>query len=42
MESIDYIYENSDKLGINKNKICVGGLSGGGWICMGAMVQYYK
>lgn len=38
MEAIDHVAANVDKYGINKDQICIGGLSGGGWIAMGAMV----
>jgi len=42
MEAIDHVAANADKYGINKDQICIGGLSGGGWIAMGAVVQYVK
>jgi len=42
MEAIDYIASNAEKYGINRDQICIGGMSGGGWIAMGATVQYIK
>ena len=40
--SVKYVYENSSSLGVDKNKICVGGQSGGGWICLGAIYHMIK
>ena len=37
-EVIKYVHENADTLGIDPNKIVIGGESGGGYICLGAMV----
>ena len=37
-EVIRYVRENADSLGVDSNRIVIGGESGGGYICLGAMV----
>ena len=37
-EVIKYVVKNADSLGIDASKIAIGGESGGGYICLGAMV----
>ena len=37
-EVVKYVIENSEKLGIDASRIVIGGESGGGYICLGAMV----
>ncbi|KAL5270393.1 hypothetical protein ACHWQZ_G001198 [Mnemiopsis leidyi] len=37
-EAIKYVHTNAEALGINPGKICIAGESGGGYICLGAMV----
>ena len=36
--AIEYFYNNADKHGIDKNRICTTGMSGGGWIAMGSAI----
>ena len=38
-EVIKYVQENAENLGIDSSKIVIGGESGGGYICLGAMVM---
>lgn len=40
--SVKYVHDNAASLGIDKSKICVGGQSGGGWICLGAVYHMIK
>ena len=37
MDAFCHVRDNADSLGIDKNKIALAGISGGGWICMGAV-----
>lgn len=37
-EAIKYVVKNADELGIDARRIAIGGESGGGYICLGAMV----
>ena len=37
-EAIKYIKENAESLGVDPDRICIAGDSGGGYICLGAMV----
>ena len=37
-EVIKHVHTNAESLGIDPAKICIGGESGGGYICLGAMV----
>ena len=41
-EAIKYICSNADSLGIDPAKICIAGDSGGGYVCLGAMVMLAK
>jgi len=41
-QAIEHIVTNASQYGINRSEICAGGYSGGGWIVMGAMIQYLK
>jgi len=40
MEALDYVATNAETYGVDVGKICIGGRDGGGWICMGACIQY--
>merc|ERR1712021_223351 len=42
VDAIEHIVTNASQYGINRSEICAGGYSGGGWIVMGAMIQYLK
>lgn len=35
-KAVEHIYDNSEKYGINKYQMCMAGISGGGWVCLGA------
>lgn len=35
---IEHVYNNADKWGVDRSKICASGVSGGGWICLGATI----
>ena len=37
-ETVKYIHANATFLGVDSNKICIAGDSGGGYICLGTMV----
>ena len=39
---IRYVYHNASDLGVDKTRICIGGVSGGGWISLGASYLLYK
>lgn len=41
-QSVKYIHSNADMLGVDKNKICASGTSGGSWICLGATYHMIK
>ncbi len=34
--AVEHVYNNADSFGVDKNMICTSGVSGGGWICLGA------
>jgi len=34
--AIRHVSQNAEKYGVDKSKICIAGISGGGWICFGA------
>lgn len=34
--TVRHVYNNADSFGIDKERICMAGISGGGWICFGA------
>merc|ERR1712150_292767 len=38
-EVIKYVQQNADNLGIDASRIVIGGESGGGYVCLGAMVM---
>jgi len=33
---VEHVYENAGTFGVNKEQICASGVSGGGWIVLGA------
>lgn len=41
-ETIEYINNNSTKLGIHKDHLCVGGAGAGGWVLLGALFELIK
>jgi len=41
-KAIEYVYNNDENFGIDKTKICASGVSGGGWICLGACILLAK
>jgi len=36
VHAIRHVSQNAEKYGVDKSKICIAGISGGGWICFGA------
>ena len=40
--AIEYIYDNAERLGVDKTKVAVQGQSGGGWICIGSLLWLSK
>jgi len=34
--AIRHVSQNAEKYGVDKSKICIAGISGGGWITFGA------
>jgi len=36
VKAIRHVYQNSENYGVDKEKLCSAGISGGGWICFGA------
>lgn len=42
VKAIRHVSQNAVSYGVDKSKICIAGISGGGWICFGAGVQLAK
>lgn len=40
--AVRHISQNATKYGVDKNQMCMAGISGGGWICFGAGNQLAK
>lgn len=42
VKAIEHVYRNADKYNVDKDKICMAGISGGGWACLGAALILAK